>query len=99
MIELSSMDLVIPVVVSALVVALRNFSASLDGSKAYWWVLGMNVVAQVATALVADGATAATVGNAAALGIGTGATVSVGLATAGKRVGLSKFVAPPRDGA
>lgn len=99
MIELSGVDVLIPVVVSALVVALRNFAGTLDGPKAYWWVLGMNVVAQVATALVADGPTAATVANAAALGVGTGATVSVGLATAGKRVGLSKLVTPPREGA
>ena len=99
MIELSVVELLVPAIVSALVMAIRQFSASLDGSAAYWWALGLNVVGQVAVEFAAGdgGATAAAVGNAAMLGVGTGATVSVGVATAGKRLGAAKIVKPRRD--
>lgn len=98
MIELSGIELAVPAIVSALVVAVRNVSAKLDGSRAYWWALGLNIVGQVVAELVAGdgGVTAAAIGSAAMVGIGTGATVSVGVATAGKRVGLGKLVKPKR---
>jgi hypothetical protein len=91
MIELSMVQLLVPAVVSVLVVAIRQVSASLDGPAAYWWALGLNVVGQVAAELATGdgGATAAVVGNAAMVGVGTGATVSVGVATAGKRLGAA----------
>ncbi len=100
MIELSGIQLAVPAIVTALVIAIRNVSARLDGPAAYWWALGLNVVGQVVAELVAGdgGMSAAVVGNAAMVGIGTGATVSVGMATAGKRVGLAKLVKPKRDG-
>lgn len=98
MIELSGIELLVPVIVSALVVVVRNISAKLDGPVAYYFVLGLNVLGQVIMALAADGtgATAATLGSAAMLGVGTGATVSVGVATAGKRLGAGKIVKPKR---
>ncbi len=96
MISLDATQLLIPVIVSALVVAIRNVSARLDGATAYWWVLGLNVLGQVVAELATSdgGASAAAIANAAALGVGTGATVSVGVATAGKRLGAGKLVKP-----
>lgn len=98
MIELTGIELAIPAIVSAVVVLIRNVSVKLDGSRAYWWALVLNVVGQVLAELVVGdgGATAATIGTAAVVGIGTGATVSVGMATAGKRVGLGKIIKPKR---
>ncbi|KKM72943.1 hypothetical protein LCGC14_1415390 [marine sediment metagenome] len=100
MIELSGFQLLVPVVVSAIVVAIRNVSAQLDGPAAYWWALGLNVLGQVVAELATGdgGVTAGAIGNAAALGIGTGATVSVGVATAGKRLGAGKVVKPKGAG-
>ena len=99
MIELSGLELLVPTIVSALVMGVRQFSATLDGPKAYWWALALNVVGQVIAELVAGdgGVSAAVVGNAAMVGVGTGATVSVGVATAGKRLGAGKLVKPKRD--
>lgn len=99
MIELSGVELLVPAIVSALVIAIRQFSASLDGPAAYWWALGLNIAGQILAEMLAGdgGATAVTVGNAAMVGIGTGATVSVGVATAGKRVGLGALVKPKRE--
>ena len=99
MIELSAAELLVPAIVSALVIAIRQVSAKLDGPAAYWWALGLNVVGQVLVAFVADGGSITTAGifYAGALGIGTGATVSVGVATAGKRLGAGKMVKPKRD--
>lgn len=96
MIELSGIELLVPTIVSVLVVAVRNISDKLDGTKAYWWCLVFNVIGQVAVqfASSADGVTAAAIGQAAMLGIATGATVSVGVATAGKRIGLSTLIKP-----
>lgn len=99
MIQLSGIELLVPAIVSALVIAVRQFSPRLDGPAAYWWALGLNVVGQVVAELVASdgGFTAAAVGNAGMVGVGTGATVSVGVATAGKRLGAAKIVKPRRD--
>ncbi len=99
MIELSGIELLVPAVVSALVIAIRQFSATLDGPAAYWWALGLNVVGQVIAELATGdgGLTAGAIGQAAALGVGTGATVSAGVATAGKRLGAGKLVKPKRD--
>lgn len=99
MIHLSGIELLVPAIVSALVIAVRNFATTLDGPKAYWYVLALNVVGQVVAELTMGdgGVTAASVGNAAMVGVGTGATVSVGLATAGKRVGFGNLVKPKRD--
>lgn len=98
MIELTGIELAIPAIVSAVVVLIRNVSVKLDGSRAYWWALVLNVAGQVVAALLAGDATvtAAVVGHAAMVGIATGATVSVGVATAGKRVGLGKIIKPKR---
>ncbi len=99
MIELSGLELLVPAIVSAVVVAVRQFSAKLDGPPAYWWAIGLNVAGQVLVAFVADGGSITTAGifYAGALGIGTGATVSVGVATAGKRLGAGRMVKPRRD--
>ena len=98
LVSLSGLELLIPALVSVLVVAVRNVSASLDGPRAYYWALALNVVGQVVAELMTGdgGVSAAAVGNAAVLGLGTGATVSVGIATAGKRAGLGKVVKPKR---
>ncbi len=99
MIELSGIQLLVPVIVSALVVVVRNISATLDGPKAYYYALGLNVLGQVIAELAAGdgGMTGAAIVNAGLLGVGTGATVSVGMATAGKRLGAAKIVKPRRD--
>ncbi|MCP4871597.1 MAG: hypothetical protein GY898_23050 [Proteobacteria bacterium] len=99
LLQLGAVQLLVPVIVSALVVAARNVSARLDGPAAYWWALGLNVVGQVLAELATGdgGASAAAIANAGALGVGTGATVSVGMATAGKRLGAGKLVKPKRD--
>jgi hypothetical protein len=99
MIELSMVQLLVPAVVSVLVVAIRQVSASLDGPAAYWWALGLNVVGQVVAELGAGdgGMTASAIASAGLLGVGTGATVSVGVATAGKRLGAAKIVKPRRE--
>lgn len=96
MIEVGLVELAIPAVVSALIVAARNFSAKLDGPAAYWWSVGLNVVAQVAAELAAGdgGFTAATLMQAGGLGLGTGAVVGPGLATSGKRLGAGKLIKP-----
>jgi len=95
--EMGAMELMIPAIVAALIVGVRNFSASLDGPRAYWWSLGLNIVAQVTAELVAGDGTG-TVAGAAALGLGTGAVISPGIAATGKRVGLEKVVKPKRTG-
>ncbi len=91
--EMGPLELMIPAIVAAVIVAVRNFSASLDGPRAYWWSLGLNILAQVVAELVAGDGTG-TVAGAAALGLGTGAVISPGIAAAGKRVGLAKVVKP-----
>ena len=99
MIELSGFDLLAPAVVSVLVIAGRQFSSRLDGASAYWWALGLNILAQVTAELVTNdgGVTAAGISSALTTGAALGGTVSVGVATAGKRVGLSKLVKPRLD--
>ena len=94
--EIGGIELLIPAIVAAIVVAVRNVSASLDGPRAYWVGLALNVAAQVVAELVAgDGS--GSVAGAAALGLGTGAVVSPGLAATGKRLGAAKIVKPRRD--
>lgn len=94
--EISGLELFVPAVVAALVVALRQFSSRLDGPAAYWWSIGLNIVGQVAAAVLtgADTIDPAVIGQAAALGLGTGAVVSPGIAATGKRLGAAKVVKP-----
>lgn len=93
--EFSGLELFVPAVVSGLIIGLRQFSEKLDGPAAYWWSIGLNVVGQVAAALLSgQPPDLAIVGNAAALGLGTGAVVSPGIAAAGKRLGAGKVVKP-----
>ncbi len=98
MFELTGFDIFVPAIVSALVTFARQFTAKLDGPKAYWVAMGLNVFAQVAAELASDGAGGAVgLANAAAMGVAGGATVSAGIATAGKRVGLGKLIKPRHD--
>lgn len=90
--EFTGVELLVPALVSGLIVAIRQFSAKLDGPAAYWWSIGLNVLAQVAVALTADGDPA--VAQAALVGLGTGAVVSPGLAATGKRIGAGKAIKP-----
>lgn len=99
MLELSGFDIFVPAIVAALVTLGRQFTEKLDGPKAYWVAMGLNVLAQVTAELAGDGGGGATVlANAAAMGVAGGATVSAGIATAGKRVGLGKLIKPRHDG-
>ncbi len=98
--SLSATELLVPIIVSALVVGIRNVSAKLDGPTAYYFAIGLNIIGQVVAELATGdgGVTAGAIGSAAALGVGTGATVSVGVATAGKRLGAKKIVTPRPTG-
>ncbi len=93
--EFSGIELLVPALVTGAIIALRQFTAKLDGPAAYWWSIGLNIVAQVAVALTtgAEGADPA-VAQAAMVGLGTGAVVSPGLAAAGKRIGAGKAIKP-----
>ncbi len=91
--ELSGLQLFVPVAVSALVTLVRQFSAGLDGNRAYWFSIAVNVVGQTAAQLMTDGDPMA----GAALGLGTGAVVGPGLATTVKRLGLGKLVKPRKE--
>ncbi len=91
--ELSGTQLLIPVAVSTLVTLLRQFTVGLDGNRAYWASIALNMIGQTAAQLMTDGNPMA----GAALGIGTGAIVGPGLATTGKRLGLSKLIKPRKD--
>ncbi len=91
--EFGLVELMIPAVVTALVALVRQFTEKLDGPKAYWVSVAVNVVAQVAAQVQAGGDPMA----GAALGLGTGAVVGPGLASTGKRVGLAKFFKPRSD--
>ncbi len=90
--ELDLVQLAIPAIVSALIVAARQFSARFDGPAAYWWSIGVNIVAQVAAELATGDGSGMVA--AATLGLGTGAIVSPGLAATGKRIGAGKLVKP-----
>ncbi len=93
--EFTGLELFVPAVVTALIVALRQFTAKLDGPAAYWWSVGLNIVGQVAAALLSGAPPdPSVIGGAAALGVGTGAVVSPGIATSAKRVGAAKAVKP-----
>lgn len=92
--EFTPTQIVIPVVVSALVTMARQFTAGLDGPKAYWVSIVLNIVAQVVAQLSSDGGS---VIAGAALGLGTGAVVGPGLATSVKRLGLEALIKPRRD--
>ncbi len=91
--EVSVTQLLVPIVVSALVTFLRQVTAQLDGPRAYWASVVLNIIAQVVAQLAVDGDPMA----GAALGLGTGAIVGPGLATSVKRIGLSKLIKPRRD--
>lgn len=95
MMEFGGFDLLVPAIVSGLIVLARQFTAKLDGNQAYIASVVLNVVAQVAAALVDGGALA----GAAATGLATGAVVGPGLVATGKRVGLKKVMKPKREGA
>jgi hypothetical protein len=95
MMELQGFDLLVPAIVSGLIVVARQFTAKLDGNQAYMASVVLNVVAQVAAALLDGGALA----GAAATGLATGAVVGPGLVATSKRVGMAKLVKPKREGA
>jgi len=90
--EFTGIELFIPAVVSAIIVAARQITASLDGPAAYWWSIALNIAAQVTAALVTGDA-----GVVEALGLGaaTGAVVSPGLAASAKRLGARRAVMGP----
>lgn len=95
MLELSGFDIFVPAIVAALVTFARQFTEKLDGPKAYWVAMALNIAAQVGAELAGDGGGGAgALANAAAMGVAGGATVSAGIATAGKRVGLGKVIKP-----
>ena len=92
MMELQGFDLLVPAIVSALIVVARQFTAKLDGNQAYMASVVLNVLAQVAAALLDGGA----LGAAAATGLATGAVVGPGLVATSKRVGLANVVKPKK---
>jgi len=90
--DIALVDLVVPAIVAALIVGVRQFSEKLDGPAAYWWSIVVNIVSQVVVELASGGT--GTIVGAAALGLGTGAVVSPGLAISAKRLGASEIVTP-----
>ena len=93
--ELTSTQILIPVVVSAIVTAIRQVTAGLDGPRAYWASILLNIVAQVSAQLAAG--EGGSVAAGAVLGLGTGAIVGPGLGTSVKRIGLTKLIKPRSD--
>ncbi len=92
--EFTPMQILIPAVVAAIVTAIRQVSAGLDGPKAYWASIILNIIGQVIVQLQAPEGSVI-VGTM--LGLGTGAIVSPGLASTLKRVGLAKLIKPRQD--
>ena len=90
MIDLSGFDLLVPLVVSVLIILLRQFTEKLDGPWAYAWSVALNILVQVFTALQGGDPGAA----AAVTGLGTGAILGPGMVTTTKRLGLGKMVKP-----
>jgi hypothetical protein len=96
MIEISGIEMLIPAIVTALIVIARQFTASLDGPRAYWISIAINIIAQVTAELAGMGGGAGIAG-AAAMGAGTGMIASPGIAITGKRIGLAGVVKPKRE--
>lgn len=98
--DFTSTQILIPIVVSALITAIRQISAGLDGPRAYWASIALNIVAQVSAQLLAGDGASVAVGAAtgAALGLGTGAVIGPGITTSLKRIGLGKLIKPRQQG-
>lgn len=84
-----------PAVIAVIVAALRQFTDKLDGPKAYWVSLVLNIAGQVAIALATGNG--GELVAAAGAGVAGGAIVTPGLVNTSKRVGLGGVMKPRRD--
>lgn len=95
--EFDISTLATPAVIAAIIAASRQFTSQLDGPRAYWVALVLNVVGQVALAMAADAETAVNLGAAITNGAVGGAIISPGIVGTTKRVGLGGVMKPKRD--